>query len=226
MTLPHDPPPTGTERDTAPRVGTGPAVVVAPQPPVWLRQALEFGPLVVFLAVYFWMRDTVIPLGGREYAGFIVAIVVFTPLQLVSALVLKRLTGKLSRMQVATLVLVVVLGGITVALNDERFFKMKSTFVFGLFSLLLWIGLWRGQSWLAYVLEGALPISQEGWMILTRRMAWFFLAFAAANELIWRNFSTDVYVIWDTFGQMGVMFAFLLSNFKLIEAYWQEPDEG
>lgn len=226
MTLPHDPPPPGSERKTAQDTGPKPVFVAGPQPPVWLRQALEFGPLVVFLAVYFSMRDAVITLGGREYAGFIVAIVVFTPLQLASALVLKRLTGKLSRMQVATLVLVVVLGGITVALNDERFFKMKSTFVFGLFSLLLWIGLWRGQSWLAYVLEGALPISQEGWMILTRRMAWFFLAFAGANEVIWRNFSTDVYVIWDTFGQMGVMFAFLLSNYKLIEAYWQEPDEG
>jgi len=226
MTLPQDPPPGISERKTAQDTGPKPVDIVLSRPPVWLRQALEFGPLVVFLAVYFWMRDSVITLGGRDYAGFIMAIVVFTPLQLISALVLKRLTGRLSRMQVATLVLVVVLGGITVALNDERFFKMKSTFVFGLFSLLLWIGLWRGQSWLAYVLEGALPISQEGWMLLTRRMAWFFLAFAAANEVIWRNFSTDVYVIWDTFGQMGVMFAFLMSNYKLIETYWQEPDEG
>lgn len=197
----------------------------AAQPAPLLRQALEFGPLLVFLAVYFLMREQTVTLGSTDYAGFIVAIVVFTPLQLLSALILKRLTGKLSRMQVATLVLVVTLGGITVALNDERFFKMKSTFVFGTFSLLLWMGLWRGQSWLAYVLEDALPISREGWMILTRRMAWFFLAFAAANEVIWRNFSTDVYVIWDTFGQMGVMFAFLVSNFRLIEAYWQEPGQ-
>ncbi|MCC6001023.1 MAG: septation protein IspZ [Pararhodobacter sp.] len=197
----------------------------ANQPAPLLRQILEYGPLLVFLVVYFLMRDQTVTLGNTEYAGFIIAIVAFTPLQLVSALVLRRLTGRLSRMQVATLVLVVVLGGITVALNDERFFKMKSTFVFGTFSLLLWIGLWRGQSWLAYVLEDALPISHAGWMILTRRMAWFFLAFAAANEVIWRNFSTDVYVIWDTFGQMGVMFAFLLSNFRLIEAHWQDPEK-
>ncbi len=194
------------------------------QPAPLLRQVLEFGPLLVFLVTYFMVRDQTVTLGGTDYGGFIIAIVVFTPLQLISALVLRRLTGKLSRMQVATLVLVVVMGAITVVLNDERFFKMRSTFVFGTFSLLLWIGLWRGQSWLAYVLENALPISQQGWMILTRRMAWFFLAFAAANEVVWRNFSTDVYVIWDTFGQMGVMFAFLVSNFKLIEAHWQEPE--
>jgi intracellular septation protein len=188
-----------------------------------LRQVLEYGPLLVFLAVYLWMRDRVVTLGGTDYTGFIVAIVVFTPLQLASTLLIRRLTGKLSRMQVATLVLVVVLGAITVILNDETFFKMKSTFVFGAFGLILFLGLWRGRSYLAYILDGALPISQQGWLILTRRMAWFFLAFAAMNELVWRNFSTDVFVAWDTFGQMGVMFLFLMSNFKLIERHWVEP---
>jgi intracellular septation protein len=191
-----------------------------------LRQVLEYGPLLIFLAAYFWFRTEVITFGGTDYEGFIIAIVIFAPLQLVSALVLRRLTGKLSRMQVATLILVVVLGGITVALNDERFFKMKSTFVFGTFSLLLWIGLARGRSYFAYVLEGALPISHDGWMILTRRLAWFFAAVAVANEIIWRNFSTDVYVLWDTLGQMGVMFGFFIANFKLIEAHWQEPGES
>jgi len=196
------------------------------QPDARLRQILEFGPLLVFLATYFWFRSEVVTLGGTDYEGFIIAIVIFAPLQLAAALILRRLTGKLSRMQVATLILVLVLGGITVALNDERFFKMKSTFVFGTFSLLLWIGIARGRSYFAYVLEGALPLSHDGWMILTRRLAWFFAAVAVANEIIWRNFSTDVYVIWDTLGQMGVMFAFFIANFKLIEAHWQETGEG
>jgi len=196
------------------------------QPDPRLRQLLEYGPLLVFLGAYFWFRSEVVTVGGVDYEGFIIAIVIFAPLQLASALILRRLTGKLSRMQVATLLLVVVLGAITVALNDERFFKMKSTFVFGTFSLLLWIGLARGRSYFAYVLEGALPISHEGWMILTRRLAWFFAAVAVANEIIWRNFSTDVYVLWDTLGQMGVMFAFFVANFKLIEAHWQEPGES
>ena len=196
------------------------------QPDPRLRQVLEYGPLLVFLAAYFWFRSEVVTLGGTDYEGFIIAIVVFTPLQLASALILRRLTGKLSRMQVATLILVVVLGGITVALNDERFFKMKSTFVFGAFAVLLWIGIARGRSYFAYVLEGALPISHEGWMILTKRLAWFFAAVAVANEIIWRNFSSDVYVLWDTLGQMGVMFAFFIANFKLIEAHWQETGES
>lgn len=193
----------------------------SPNPPTpAIKQALEFGPLLVFLAVYLWLRDDTLTLGGTEYAGFVVAVVAFVPLQIASALVLRRLTGSMSRMQMVTLALVVVLGAATLLFNDERVFKMKSTFIFGLFGVLLFIGLWRGQSWLAWVLDKALPITTEGWMILTRRMAWFFLAFAAMNEVVWRNFSTDVYVMWDTFGQMGVMFAFLMANYRLIERHW------
>ena len=190
------------------------------QPSALVKQALEFGPLAVFLAVYLWMRDATVTLGGTDYAGFVVAVVAFVPLQIAATVALRLLTGRLNRMQIVTLGLVIVLGLGTVLFNDERVFKMKSTFIFGLFGILLFIGLWRGQSWLAFVLDQALPLDREGWMILTRRMAWFFLAFAAMNEVIWRNFSTDVYVLWDTFGQMAVMFVFLMGNYRLIEKHW------
>lgn len=208
-----------TTPDPAPNPAPGPER----QPSAVTKQLLEFGPVVAFLVAYLWLRDSSVTVGGTAYGGFVVAIVLFVPLQIISALLLKRLTGRLSRMQVATLIMVVILGLFTVLFNDERVFKMKSTFVFGLFGVLLFIGLWRGQSWLAYVLDQALPISHEGWMILTRRMAWFFIVFAAMNEVVWRNFSTDVYVLWDTFGQMGVMFVFLIGNYKLIDAYWTGP---
>lgn len=193
------------------------------KPAALVKQALELGPLLVFLGAYLWLRDASVTVGGRDYGGFVVAIVLFVPLQIASTATLRVLTGRLSRMQVVTLGLVIVLGLGTVLFNDERVFKMKSTFIFGLFGVLLFFGLWRGQSWLAFVLDQALPISHEGWMILTRRMAWFFIAFAAMNEVIWRNFSTDVFVAWDTFGQMGVMFVFLLGNYKLIDRCWIGP---
>ena len=193
------------------------------QPSMLTRQLLEYGPLVVFLIAYIWLRDSAVMVAGREYGGFVVAIVLFVPLQIASAVALRLMTGRLSRMQIATLILVIVLGLGTVLFNDERVFKMKSTFIFGLMGILLYIGLWRGKSWLAFVLDQALPLSHEGWMILTRRMAWFFLVFAAMNEVVWRNFSTDIYVMWDTIGQMGVMFVFLMGNYKLIDKYWVGP---
>lgn len=189
-----------------------------------LKMTLEMGPLLAFFLGYVWLRSDTFEVAGQEYGGFIVVTALFIPVLAACTAVLWRLSGKVSRIQVTTLFMVVVFGALTVWLNDERFFKMKSTFVFGLFGLVLWIGLWRGQSYFAYVMEGLLPISQAGWMILTRRLAWFFVLMAVANEIIWRSFSTDVYVVWDTFGQAGAMFGFFIAQSKLIEAHWIEPE--
>ena len=96
------------------------------------------------------------------------------------------LTGRISRMQVFTAILVVVFGALTVWFNDERFFKMKTSIVYAIFAGLLGIGLLRGQSWLALLMADYVPMRREGWMILTRRLAAVFAAMAIANEIVWR----------------------------------------
>ncbi len=187
-----------------------------------LQKALELGPILGFVVAYIFVREETFTIGGTEYDGFILLTGLLIPVLAATNFALWKLTGKVSRIQLVTLVFVAVFGALTVWFNDERFYKMRSTLVFGLFGGLLWIGLMRGQSWLEYVLEGMMPITHEGWMALTRRLAWFFLAMAIANEIIWRSFSTDIYVVWDTFGQMGAMFAFFMSQARLLERHWVE----
>lgn len=41
-------------------------------------------------------------------------------------------------------------------------------------------------------------LSPAGWAWLTRRVAAVLPVLAGANELVWRNFSTDVWVAYDT----------------------------
>lgn len=189
-----------------------------------VKQALELGPVLAFLTGYMLLREETYAFNGRDYDGFIVVTAFFIPLMLASVLALWRLSGKVSRMQVTTLVMVVVFGALTVWLNDERFFKMKSTIVFGLFAAILFVGLMRGRSYMEFVMEGLLPLRHEGWMILTRRFAWFLFGLAVLNEVIWRTQSTDIYVLFDTFGQAGAMFVFFISQSKLFEAHWVEDD--
>ena len=191
-----------------------------------LKTALELGPVLAFFVGYIILRERVFEIGGTEYAGFIVLTGVFIPVFAVASWLMYRLVGRVSRIQIMTLVLVVVFGGLTVWLNDERFFKMKSTIVFGLISGLLWIGLARGQSWLEYVMEGVIRLQHEGWMVLTRRLAWFFAGLAVANEIIWRSMSTDIWVTFDTFGQPAAVFVFFMAQAKLIEAHMIEDGDG
>ncbi|MBZ4689074.1 MAG: Intracellular septation protein [Cereibacter sp.] len=187
-----------------------------------LKMLLEYGPIVAFFIGYGRLKDEVYTFGGTEYHGFIVVTAAFIPLLILTTGILWALTGKLSKMQVATVVLVVLFGGLSVWLNDERFFKMKPTMIYLLFAAILGIGLLRGQSWLKLVLEEAVPLQPAGWMLLTKRVALFFLALAVANEAIWRTMSTEAWVSFKTFGLPGAIFVFFMTQGGLFKKYGVE----
>lgn len=184
-----------------------------------LKMALELGPIVLFFVAYTRLRDRTFDIGGQAYDGFIVATALFIPLIVVTTLILWKLTGHLSKMQIATVVLVVVFGGLSVWLNDDRFFKMKPTMIYTLFAGVLGFGLLRGQSYLRFVMEEMMPLAHEGWMILTRRLALFFAGLAVLNEIIWRTMSTDAWVNFKTFGLTIAIFAFFMAQGKVIQTY-------
>ncbi len=191
-----------------------------------VKMGLELGPVLAFFAGYMWLRNDDFTIGGTEYSGFIVVTAAFIPLLLACTGILWTLSGKLSRMQVTTAVLVVLFGGMSVWLNDERFFKIKPTIIYLLFAGILTVGLLRGQSWLQYVLEEMMPLKREGWMILTKRLAIFFAALAVANELVWRTMSTDAWVNFKTFGLTLALFAFFMAQGKLMQDYGFEEDDS
>ena len=192
----------------------------------WLKQVLELGPTLVFFLIYLWLRDQTFSFAGNDYSGFIVAALIFVPILLASMGVLWALTGTISRLQVFTAVLVVVFGGLTAWFNDERFFKMKTTLVYGFFAAALGVGLLQGRSYLQWVLADVLPMRAEGWMILTRRLAAMFAALAIANEVIWRNFSTDTWVKIETFGMPLALMAFLVWQITALQRFVIGDDDA
>ncbi|MBY5988077.1 inner membrane-spanning protein YciB [Roseovarius atlanticus] len=181
-----------------------------------LKAVLEFGPVLGFFVAYLMLKDRVFTIGGTEYEGFIVITAVFIPVLLASTALMWKLTGHLSKMQILTAVLVVVFGGLTVWLNDPKFFQMKPTIIYLFFGTVLGIGLLRGRSYLQYVMDGLMPLTDRGWMILTKRITIFFFAMAALNELVWRTQSEETWVYFKTFGLMAAMFVFFMMQGKLI----------
>ena len=187
--------------------------------PTWIKPLLEFGPVVAFFFAYMRMKETVYTIDGAEYQGFIVVTALFVPLLLICTATLWKLTGKISPMQIMTVVLVTVFGGLTVWLNDARFIKMKPTIIYLIFGGLLGIGLLRGQSYLRIVMQEALPMQEVGWMILTQRVMVFFFGLAVLNEVIWRSFSTEFWVYFKTFGLTAALFAFFMMQGTLLTKY-------
>lgn len=182
------------------------------------KAVLEFGPIVAFVLGYLFVREQSFVVGGREYDGFVLLVGAFVPLLLGASAVMWRLTGRASPVQLFTLLIVVISGGLTVGLNDERFFKMRTTVVCVTLATVLWAGLLRGRSYLESVLQGMLTLQPEAWLALTRRLAWFLLVLAAANEIVWRGFSTDVWVAYDTFLQPVLFVGFLALQTRLLGA--------
>ena len=190
----------------------------------FLKQTLELGPPLAFFAIYMAIRDDIFTIAGTDYSGFIVATLAFVPLMLAAMAMSWHLTGHVSRLQIFTGFMVIFFGALTAWFNDERFFKMKTSIVYGCFAGLLGIGLIRGQSYLAWVMAGMLPMQDAGWMILTRRLAVGFALLAAANEFVWRTMSTDLWVKIETFGFPLALFGFLWWQVMALQKYMIDPD--
>lgn len=195
------------------------------QLPKWVKPLLEFGPIIAFFIAYTRMKDHTYSIGGIDYQGFIVVTLFFIPLLLFSTGVLWALTKKISPMQIITAILVTVFGGLTVWFNDEQFIKMKPSIIYLLFGGILGFGLLRGQSYLRMIMQDMIPLKEEGWIVLTRRFAVFFFGLALLNEIIWRFFSTEMWVYFKTFGLTIALFAFFVLQGSLLNKYAIEKKE-
>ena len=195
------------------------------QLPKWVKPLLEFSPIIAFFIAYTRMKDHTYSIGGIDYQGFIVVTLFFIPLLLFSTGVLWALTKKISPMQIITAILVTVFGGLTVWFNDEQFIKMKPSIIYLLFGGILGFGLLRGQSYLRMIMQDMIPLKEEGWIVLTRRFAVFFFSLALLNEIIWRFFSTEMWVYFKTFGLTIALFAFFVLQGSLLNKYAIEKKE-
>ena len=178
-----------------------------------LKLVLEFGPLVVFFLVnarydIFWATG-----------AFMGATVISLSL---SRLIFK----KIAVMPLVTGVFVLVFGGLTLYLQNDTFIKVKPTIVNLLFAAILLTGLAFGHSLLRYLLSDVFRLREEGWRILTLRWGLFFVALALLNEIIWRNFSTDVWVSFKVFGIMPLTVIFGMAQIGVLTHYVIEDDEG
>ncbi len=175
-----------------------------------LKLALDIGPLV--LVVIANSRFGIFAATG----SFMIAVVA-------ALLVSYTMTHQWPIMPVVTAIVVLVFGGLTLALHDETFIKLKPTIIYVLFGGTLLGGYIFDKSFLAIVLDSVFHLTEEGWRKLTLRWAVFFLALAVLNEAIWRTQSTDFWVNFKLYGFVPLTFVFAALQYPLLMRYAAEP---
>ena len=178
----------------------------------WLKFTLELGPLALFFAVY--GRLGIFVATGVLMAGVVVTLAV-------SYAMLRRIPI----MPLVTAVIVVVFGSLTLVFHDETLIKIKPTALYLLFGGALFVGIAIQKPLLKIMFDGALHVTEEGWRILTWRWAFFFIALAVLNEIIWRTQTTDVWVKFKTFGFLPLTLVFALAQAPLIMRCEAKPED-
>ena len=171
-----------------------------------LKLALDIGPLVLFFA-------------ANARFGIFVGTGAFMIAVVTALLVSYTMTRQWPIMPVVTAIVVVVFGGLTLALHDETFIKLKPTIIYVLFGGILLGGYVFEKPFLAIVFDAMFHLTEEGWRKLTFRWAAFFIVMAVVNEIVWRTQSTDFWVSFKLFGFTPLTFGFAMLQYPLLMKY-------
>lgn len=171
-----------------------------------MKTALEFLPLAAFFVAY-------------QLWGLMAATVVLMLGTVLTILIIYLKHRKIPLNPLITAVIVGVFGSLTLLLNDATFIKMKPTVLNLLFAAILAGGMLNGKSLLKSLLQDNLPLTEQGWRILTWRWAGFFVFLAGLNEYIWRHYSEGFWVNFKVFGMLPLTLLFLITQLPLIQRH-------
>ena len=177
----------------------------------WVKPLSDYGPIVVFFGAYL----------GWDLLVATAALMATTAVALALSLIVNR---RVPLMPLITAGVVGVFGGLTLALNDDTFIKLKPTIVQTLIAGVLLGGLLFDKTLLKPVMGTAWPMDDAGWRKLTRNFGFFFLAMAVTNEIVWRTQTTDFWVTFKVFGIMALTFAFSMTQIPILNRHRVEED--
>jgi intracellular septation protein len=179
------------------------------------KTILDFAPLALFFVAY-------------KFAGLYAATATVIVACIASLGVGWWFDRKISPVPLFTAVIVAVLGGLTLYLQNATFIKMKPTIVYALLGFCLIGGELSDKSVMKHILGTTVRMDAAGCRGMAMRFGGFFLVMAAINELIWRNYSENFWVNYHTFGAMALTVLFAVSQAPFLAKHIAEepPTDG
>ncbi len=118
---------------------------------------------------------------------------------------------RVEKLHIITLVLVVLLGGLTLILQDEAFIKWKPTIVNWGFAIVFLGSHYIGQKPIIQRMMGSMiELPEQVWSRLSWLWIGFFVLSGVANLYVAFNYDTDTWVNFKVFGLMMMTIVFIL----------------
>lgn len=179
-----------------------------------MKLLVDFLPIVIFFVVYKMTND------------LILATAILIPATMLQMGYTWLTTKKIEKMQLVTLIMVVVLGGLTVALQDGQFIKWKPTIVNWLFGLAFLGSQFIGKKPVVQrLMEKGIQLPNRIWRQLNFAWFVFFAVMGSLNLYVAFNYSEATWVDFKLFGMLGLTFVFILAQGIYMSRFMPKDNE-
>jgi intracellular septation protein len=160
---------------------------------------------------------------GPGEAPVLLATVVVILATLAQVVWLKATRRKVEVMLWVSLVLVVVLGGLTIWFHNQTFIKWKPSVLYWAMGTALWLSpLMFGKNLIKSLLGEQLTLPTKVWHRLNFAWVAFFASMGLLNLWVAYSFSTDTWVNFKLFGGMGLMLGFSVAQALFLSRYLKD----
>ena len=177
-----------------------------------MKLLFDLFPIALFVAAYF-------------LSDIYVATAVLIAATLVQVIWLKVRDGSVPSIHLVTLLLLLLFGGLTIALHDPVFIKWKPTVINWLFAAVFMGSHWIGEKPLVErMMSHAIQAPRPVWVRLSWMWIAFFIGVGILNLYVAFNFAEETWVNFKLFGILGITFAFVIAQAFYLGRYVEEPE--
>ncbi|MBT3335771.1 MAG: septation protein A [Methylococcales bacterium] len=133
---------------------------------------------------------------------------------------------KVEMMHWITLILIVVMGGLTLYLQDEQFIKLKPSIINWLFGIaFLGSQFWGKRPFVERMMASNIELPQPVWKRLNLAWSFYFIVLGFVNLYVINNFDTDTWVNFKLFGMLGLTFIFIIIQALYLSKYMPKDEK-
>ncbi|MEX2239534.1 MAG: septation protein A [Burkholderiales bacterium] len=178
-----------------------------------MKFLFDLFPVILFVAAYMWTDSIYI------------ATAVIIPASVAQVAYVWFRHRRIERMLLVSMVLVLILGGLTLFLQDERFIKWKPTVLYWLFAAVLALAPYVARKNIVrLMMEKGFSAPDRVWNALNATWVIFFVVMGLLNLYIAQNFSLAFWVQFKLWGLTGLMLAFIAAQVVVLYKYVDESE--